>query len=114
MVSRLGELRRAAGVDRAELRAVAGAGCEDGGVAAVRGPLDVAAQVGDDGVGARVAERRRLLLGADEGPHVVPATEQEGHDTAPQPPVGTGDEYDHATFLPGWRTGRRATRHQRP
>ena len=98
-VGRLGELRRAAGVDRTKLGAVPRAGREDGGVAAVRGPLDVAAQIGDDGVGAGVAQRSRLRVGADEGADGVPASEQESHDAAPEPPVGTGDEHDHRHIL---------------
>ena len=87
-VRRLGELRRAAGVDGAELAAMPRAGGEHGGIAAERRPLDVAAQVGDDRVGAGSAQRLGLALGPYEGAHGVPAIEQQRDDPAAETPVG--------------------------
>ena len=70
-------------------------GCEDGGLATIRRPLDVTPQVGDDRRGAGPPQHRRLGIRTHKGPDDVPALEQQGHDSAPEPPMGTGDEHNH-------------------
>ena len=51
-------------------------------------------------------------LGPDEGADLVPAIEQQGDDSAPEPPVGTSDEHDHRHIFPDRRraAGPRADR----
>ena len=78
---------------------MARAGGEHGRVAAVGGPLDVAAQVRDDRVGADPRRRRRLRVGAHERAHAVPAMQQQRHDALPEPAVRARDEDDHVWTL---------------
>ena len=78
---------------------MARAGGEDRGLAAVRRPLDVAAQVPDDRVGADVAQAGRLLLGPDQRANAMPATQQEGDDALPEPAMGAGDQHEHPHIL---------------
>ena len=78
---------------------MARAGGEHGRVAAVGGPLHVAAQVRDHGVGADPAQGLRLRVGADERAHAVPAMQQQRHDALPEAAVRARDEDDHAVTL---------------
>ena len=73
---------------------------EDGGVAAVGRPLDVAAQVARRRLGAHAAQCRRLRLGPHERTHGMAAMQQQGHDAAAEPPARSCDQDDHATSVP--------------
>ena len=78
-------------------------GGEHRGLAAVGDPLHVAAEVRDHRLGADVAQRRRLALGADERAHAVATVEQQREDPAAEPAMGAGDEYDHSRMVTGMR-----------
>ena len=94
-IRRLGQLRRAARVDRGELTAVVRAGGEHRRLAPFAGPLHVAAKIGDDRLGADLAQGRRLRVAPDERADGVPAVQQQRHDALSEAAMRTRDEDHH-------------------
>jgi hypothetical protein len=72
---------------------------EDRGVAALGRPLHIAGQVGEERLRPHVFERVRLRFCAHQSPDDMSAAEQQVHDQAAKPSVGTRDKDDHPVIV---------------